>query len=395
MSRGRGCEESNGVFWVGDFKARLHMGKVIAALLLVFCGVCAADAQQQPALPHSHPLRDNMIRLLSSGRLPRPWRSKARSRAEGRFHLDVRVTDRSGKPISGLGPQDFTLLDENKPQKILSFRSFDGVQVRANPPVEVILLVDAVNGGGTQLGLAREQIEQFLRSNGGHLAEPVTLMLLTESGLRVQPRPSMDGNALVTVLNKITASVHTITSAMGAQGQIERFQKSAKALALIADNESTRPGRKVLLWIGPGWPQLRAEDLGYSKRNQELNFDSIIAILTKLREGRLQIFSVGGGAEYYFQDYLKPVRSEAQANPPNLSLQVLAVESGGATLDPGNVTDLAAVLGQLVQSAGAFYSLSFDPPAAEHANEFHELRVQVGQPGVVARTIAGYYDQAQ
>lgn len=365
------------------------MSKLILASLFFPGWILVAGAQQQPPAPGQH---DPV--LVERPAAPPPA-LQGPVTPEGRFHLDVRVTERSGKPITGLGPQDFTLLDENKLQKILSFRSFDGVQVRANPPVEVILLVDAVNGGGTQLGLAREQIEQFLRSNGGHLAEPVTIMLLTEAGLRVQPRPSTDGNALVTVLNKITASVHTLTSAMGGEGQVERFEKSAKALALIADNESKRPGRKLLLWIGPGWPQLRDEGLVYSKRNRELNFDSIVSIMTKLREGRLEIFSVGGGAEYYVQDYLKPVRTESQANPPNLSLQVLAVESGGASLDPGNVTDLAGQLGQIVQNAGAFYSISFDPPAAEHANEFHDLKVQVNQSGVVVRAIAGYYGQPQ
>jgi VWFA-related protein len=371
------------------------MGKVIAALVLVLCGVCAADAQQQPALPQQPPAQGQHDPALVQRPAEAPLARQGAITPEGRFHLDVRVTERSGKPITGLGPQDFTLLDENKPRKILSFRSYDGVQVRANPPVEVILLLDTVNGGATQLGLAREQIEQFLRAHGGRLAEPVSIMLLTETGLRVQPQPTTDGNALVTVLNKIAASVHTLTSAAGSEGKIERFEKSAKALALIADNEAKRPGRKVLLWIGPGWPQLRDEDLGYSKRNRQLNFDSLVAILTKLREGRVQIFSVGGGAEYYIQDYLKPVRTEVQASPPTLSLQVLAVESGGATLDPGNVSNLAVALGQLVEDAGAFYSISFDPPAAEHANEFHELKVQVDRPGVMARTVAGYYNQPQ
>ncbi len=361
------------------------MSKLMAGLLASFCcWIVIADAQQQQ--PANDPT------LVQRPPAP-PSAQRGAVTPEGSMHLDVRVTDRSGKPITGLGPQDFRLLDENKPRKILSFRSYDGVQVKASPPVEVILVVDALNGGGTQLGLAREQIQQFLTANGGHLAQPVTLMLLTEAGLRVQPRPSIDGNALVTVLNQITASVHTLSSAMGADAQVERFQRSAKALALIADNESKLPGRKLLVWVGPGWPQLQAEVLLYSKRNQEMNFDSIVSILTRLREGRVEIFSVGGGAEYYFQDYLKPVRTDAQANPPNLSLQVLAVESGGMTIDPGNVTGVAGQLNRIVESAGAFYTISFDPPAAEHPNEYHELKVQVDQPGVTARTIAGYYDQ--
>jgi VWFA-related protein len=390
MERGRDRQQCILVF---VFELRVGMAKLIAGLLAsCCCWIVVADAQQQPSAGQPPVTGQSDPTLAQRPPAPPPGQRGAVT-PEGSMHLDVRVTDRAGKPITGLGPQDFTLLDENKPRKILSFRSYDGVQVKANPPVEVILLVDALNGGLTQLGMAREQIQQFLTANGGHLAQPVTLMLLTEAGLRVQPRSSTDGNALVTVLNQITASVHTLSSAMGTDAQVERFQRSAKALALIADNESKRPGRKLLVWVGPGWPQLQAEVFLYSKRNQEMNFDSIVSILTRLREGRLEIFSVGGGAEYYFQDHLKPVRTDAQANPPNLSLQVLAVESGGMTIDPGNVTGVAGQLSRIVESAGAFYTISFDPPAAEHPNEYHELKVQVDQPGVTARTIAGYYDQ--
>ena len=43
--------------------------------------------------------------------------------------------------------------------------------------------------------------------------------------------------------------------------------------------------------------------------------------------------------------------------------------------------------------AGAFYRLSFDPPQAQHADEYHDLKVQVNQPGLTARTNAAYYNQ--
>lgn len=43
--------------------------------------------------------------------------------------------------------------------------------------------------------------------------------------------------------------------------------------------------------------------------------------------------------------------------------------------------------------ANAFYRLSFDPPRAEHADEYHDLKVQVNQPCATVRTNAGYYNQ--
>ena len=59
--------------------------------------------------------------------------------------LDVVVTDKSGKPVPGLQQQDFTLLDNKQPQKILSFTAVQGGAKTADPPVDVVLLVDEVN----------------------------------------------------------------------------------------------------------------------------------------------------------------------------------------------------------------------------------------------------------
>jgi hypothetical protein len=58
---------------------------------------------------------------------------------EGRIHLDVVVTDSAGKPVVGLDPWEFKLMDNNLSRRILSFQSFNGVTVKPSPPVEVIL----------------------------------------------------------------------------------------------------------------------------------------------------------------------------------------------------------------------------------------------------------------
>jgi hypothetical protein len=61
---------------------------------------------------------------------------------DGLVRLDVVVTDKSGKPIAGLEPRDFTLLDDGLPERILSFQAYDGITTRPDPPVEVILVID-------------------------------------------------------------------------------------------------------------------------------------------------------------------------------------------------------------------------------------------------------------
>jgi hypothetical protein len=90
--------------------------------------------------------------------------------AEGLIKLDVVVTDKSGKPVTALEPKDFTLWENDQPDKILSFHAFDGISAKPDPPVEVILLIDTVNLPAKQAskrgGRNREVPEAERRASG-------------------------------------------------------------------------------------------------------------------------------------------------------------------------------------------------------------------------------------
>ena len=68
--------------------------------------------------------------------------------SQGTIRLDVVVTDKSGNPVAGLKQQDFTLLDNGQPGKIVSFQAFDGVTARPDPAVEVIVVIDELDMAG-------------------------------------------------------------------------------------------------------------------------------------------------------------------------------------------------------------------------------------------------------
>jgi hypothetical protein len=40
-----------------------------------------------------------------------------------------------------------------------------------------------------------------------------------------------------------------------------------------------------------------------------------------------------------------------------------------------------------------YYEISFDPPTAKQRDEYHHLEIQLGKPGLTARTRQGYYAQ--
>jgi len=191
--------------------------------------------------------------------------------------------------------------------------------------------------------------------------------------------------------------VRTLNSAMGGEGALERFQLSVRQLEAIAENEAPKPGRKLVIWVGPGWPMLTRSDLQtYSEKDQKRYFDGIVELSTKLREARIALYSVSPMSDVtqydnMYRDYLNGVKSAHEADSANLALKVLAVESGGAVMGPDN--DLVGQINRCVADANTFYRISFNPAAAEHADEYHELKVIIDKPGAVARTNTGYYNE--
>jgi len=376
-------------------------------LAVVFCSPMLAAAQQPgspagTAAQTAPPSRPSASDPVLVNRPPaRPAQQPSAVTPEGRIHLDVLVSDTAGKLVLGLGPQEFTLLDNNQPRRILSFHSFDGVMVKPNPPVQVILLVDTVNLPFQQVAFTHQEIAKLLNQNGGHLAQAVSIMLLSDAGLRIQPRPSVDGHALLSVLDQIKGGIRAVYGAMGSDGDLQRFQLSLRQMAAIAENEALRPGRKLLIWVGPGWPLLNGNNYRFSDKDQRRYFDSIVELSTKLREARMVLYSVslsssdaaGDSRDFAYKDFLKGVTSALKSDTGNLALKVLVTQSGGLILGPDN--NLAEQIDTCVADANTFYMISFNAPRTEHADEYHDLKVQVAQPGATVRTTSGYYNQPE
>jgi VWFA-related protein len=176
--------------------------------------------------------------------------------ADRHMTLDVVVTDKSGTPVPGLQQQDFTIEDNKQPQSILSFRAVDGTVAAPDPPIEVILVIDRVNTSFQSSANERQQVEKFLRQNGGHLAQPVSLVFFSDSGTQMGNTPTRDGNALVAAIEQSDSSLRSIRRSEGIYGNLERFNLSIQALNALAAAEANKPGKKLVVWISPGWPLL-------------------------------------------------------------------------------------------------------------------------------------------
>jgi VWFA-related protein len=315
-------------------------------------------------------------------------------RDASQIHLDVVVTAKSGLPISGLQQQDFKLTDNKSPRGITSFRAFAGNQA----PVEAVLVVDAVNADYQTVAYEREQIDKVLRSEGGHLAQAMALAFFTDTGTQIQEGYSRDGNGLSALLEKYTVGLRNLRRSTGVYGAEERFQLSLQALDMLTAREASRPGRKLVLWVSPGWPLLTGPRTDLDLNQQQRIFADVVGLSTRLRQARITLYSINPlGADEsqvrasYYEEFVKGVKEPGQVEPANLALQVLATQSGGLALDFNN--DVAGLLRRCLADTQSYYEITFDPPLPDRRDEYHQLEIKVAKPGLTARTHQGYYAQ--
>ena len=406
----------------------------IVSLFFTFsfaASVCAQTASTMERRLQSEP--------VTPGEALKDRPQSAPGTVRGLIELDAVVVDGSGKLVTGLESRDFTLLDDGRPNPILSFEAFKATTAKPDPPVEVILLVDTLHLP-FKLGMHEgEEVERFLRQNGGHLVRPVTILGLSNTGLWTLAKSSTDGNGLAESIsgNRLVPLDHRTLKGdtLNILPTSEPSALSAlKALGQIATAERGKPGRKLLIWVGPGWGVGTGAPFNSSLDREQL-FIAIDWFSTLLREARITLFTLSEGEKLakdgtfrsanFYQEFLAPVRSEEHASFSNLDRRVLAVQSGGLVLDPhkdlatsfaydghaGKMTmetsagrgteiamqiadlDLVSEINRCVEEADAFYALSFNPAYTEATDEYRDLTLEVEKPGLTVRTKTGYYDQ--
>jgi VWFA-related protein len=386
----------------------LRTGKAILRgfllCFLAFLGVHRAGGQIEPSQP---PVQAVVTSEPSIMRADKP--------REGLIHLDVAATDREGKPFSGLTAKDFMLLDNGVPQKIISFAASNEAADENERLIEVVLVLDEVDLSPVQFELVKNESIKFLRQNSGHLALLASVYWFTTSGLYASANPTTDGNVLAEDVahHRLPRTVWAVprnqhSLSIGEAERYARWDRARKAVYSIAVERRDRAGRKLLVWMGFGWP-----GAGGLYEDKNTAFSSLVELSTRIREARMVISQVTARTEPAaftfidpYKDYLAGVRTPSGLVPtapselgepgvvdPYLyfSLPVLAIQSGGLVLDP--VSDIARAIEQCVEDARVFYTVSFDPPHAAKPDEYHDLKMQMETYGLSARTNIGYYNQ--
>lgn len=311
--------------------------------------------------------------------------------------FDVVVTDKAGHPITGLQQSDFTVLDNKHPATVQSFAAH--TETSQDSLEGAVIVIDTVNVGFSAVSVARTQLENLLRHYGDHLPFPMVLTLLTNTGLKPIGAGSADGTVLLAELDQQKGLLRELNRSAGFWGATELLSTSVNGLESIARFEASTPGRKLLIWISPGWPIFDSPNLIVTDQQHRAIFQQIVELSSDLRNGQVTVYDVdplgtadaGGYRTFLWESFVKPVAKWDQAMPGNLALQALAVQSGGQVLNSSN--DVAGEIGKCIQDGEAWYTVTFDGEPSEKPDTWHNVQIKVDKPQVVVRTRNGYYAQ--
>jgi len=316
--------------------------------------------------------------------------------AARRIYLDVQVTDSKGVPIHGLQQQDFTVLDGKQKQNIVSFYAVDGAKTSSEePPAEVVLVIDAVNPIPATVGYIQTELKKYFLSHE-QLTQPTSIAVLSREMRQLPQGTTLHGQALAARLDDYKAglAVHNDQTL----DQSDRFSLSLGMLTELLNYEQPRPGRKLVLWFGSGWPPLTAPGVEFSTRDRQGFFKSILQFSDQLRDATVTLYNIqpGGTGEpelaiYQYDDYVKGETSASRAEPVSLSLQVLAKQTGGLVFL--GERNLGKAIDECLQDAATSYVVAFEAAHGRQPNEFHKIAVTVDRPKTTVRTRTGYYAQ--
>ena len=389
---------------------------LLAAVVLSLAAMSGGALHAQTAGPAT-PSDDHTPRLIPRTSAER----EQRFLAQHRVILNVRVADPTGRALSPLQQNDFTLYDNDQARKLASVRLVDGGAGGAH----VIVVLDAVNRFSHQVRSDAKEVERYLKEGSGRLAYPLAIGVFSGFSIEVG-QSSQDREALLGELNTRTEDLHAggcitqqdhgptpgSTSTVGAMGNMraeparelvcknERFVRSVNALLELARKEVNTPGRVIVIWIGPGWPMLT--DRSFTPDPPDLKrtfFAQLVQVSTALREAQVTLDAVDSPDESINpqtpnvrdSNFFEGVASEDQASAANLGLHVLAHQTGGNILTA--TRGLAGQIGACIAEADSYYVLSFDAPPAAAFGEYHALAIKVDKPGVDVRTNTLYYPE--
>src|SRR5258705_3670283 len=324
------------------------------------------------------------------------------------------VTDSSGRPVAGLRPENFLILEDGKPQQISNFGTTE-------TPFEIALLLDTSGSTRDDVALIRQAANSFIEAL--RPGDRVAIAAFNAVG------PSQ--MATVEVLTPLTGDRKSLRKAiegLGASAGTPYYD----ALERIADEIFREPakdemrGRRAVVALTDGVDSASNSDFGMAKSKlsrvgvacyfiqvntedfvedrlmKDCQDDGRLTLSRKQLERYQRIFVPGAKADDYsnFCQMGSFERMQISRDLYNLArreMNDLAKVSGGRSFIAANLQDARSAFALVAADIGTFYSLGYYPTNKTRDGKFRAIRLEVrglkDQAQVRARD--GYYAPKQ
>jgi len=256
------------------------------------------------------------------------------------------VLDGQGRLVPNLEQDEFTILDNGKPQQITFFQN-------ETQPFTVVVMLDYSASMTSSLDLLRAASEQFL--------------------LRMLPQDKGQVGAFsdrIEFSGKFTNDRDDLISALR-DLQYGNPTRLWDAVDQSIDMLKPVDGRKVVLVFTDG-------DDTYSKTG-------FGAVLDHAKQNEVMVYAIGLQSTYF--NGQRMVRSQ-----PDRSLKRIAEETGGGYFELKKTDELAPTFTRVAQELHSLYTIGFSPAALD--GKEHKLDLKMKQSGMVARARRSYVASA-
>jgi VWFA-related protein len=325
------------------------------------------------------------------------------------------VTDRNGHPLSGLRPENFTLFEDGKPQRITNFATTE-------TPFEIALLLDTSGSTRDELGLIRDAANAFIGAlRPGDRVAIVAFNNTPRNGsllatVEVASPLADDRQALRQAIAGLGTSNGTpFYDALGRiAGQVFRDpprpeMRGRRAIVALTDgvdsssNSGYDDARAKLSRSGVAcyFIQVSTEDYVEDRLLKDCEDDGRLTLSPKQLERFRQLFVPQAQKEEY-QDFCRLGQFERMDisrqlyNLARNEMNEMARSSGGRNFAAASLNEARAAFAQVANEIGTQYSLGYYPANKARDGRFRQIKVELRDvKDATVRAREGYYAPKQ
>lgn len=323
-----------------------------------------------------------------------------------RVIVDVVVTDAGGRPVRGLMRDDFSVAEDGKPQRVLSFdvHDFDAapqaspLQTTFLPPntfVNVpetpergplyVILYDMVNMGMDDQGAARKQLLRFISDKPPGVRFAIFVL---SDGLRMVQGFTDDPYALFAAMDPKSPRPHVPKVFLyGDNFGVGEVNVIVSAFSQIAHYLNGLPGRKNLIWVTGSLatsilptadPNTGSVSYG-DELKEAINAMALSQVAVYPVDVRGVVVPHPPGVTATDRGALMTTVDTAHLNASYATEDELAISTGGHAFYSSN--SLTEELAEATEAGGNYYTLSYAPSNEKYDGQIRKIRVELAKRG--------------